>query len=78
MKAFSAGIGAPETITGHLRPSSESRVSLYIQVLKLADTIEKAKTLGGTLVRAPFDAPTGQGLAWIDDPEGNRIVLVQQ
>jgi predicted enzyme related to lactoylglutathione lyase len=78
VKGFSEGIGAPEKITGHMRTSTESRVSLYIQVLKLADTIEKAKTLGGKLVREPFDAPTGQGLAWIDDPEGNRIVLVQQ
>jgi len=79
LRNFSPGIGAPDTITGHARQASEPRVVLYIQVLKLADTIAKAEQLGGKLVRAPFD-PGGQPptLAWIDDPEGNRIVLVQQ
>jgi predicted enzyme related to lactoylglutathione lyase len=79
LRNFSAGIGAPEPITGHARQASESRVVLYIQVLKLADTITKAEQLGGKLVREPFD-PGGRPptLAWIDDPEGNRIVLVQQ
>jgi predicted enzyme related to lactoylglutathione lyase len=79
LKTFSAGIGAPEPITGHTRQSDTSRVVLYIQVLNLRDTIAKAETLGGKLVREPFD-PGGNPptLAWIDDPEGNRIVLVQQ
>lgn len=79
IKAFSAGVGAPEPITGHAREAETSRIVLYIQVLKLEDTIAKAQTLGGKLIRAPFD-PGGRPptLAWIDDPEGNRIVLVQQ
>ena len=35
VRDISAGIGAPETITGHIRPSGRSGVVLYIQVLKL-------------------------------------------
>ena len=74
-----AGIGAPEPITGHIRSSDAARVSLYIQVLKIRESMQKAVQMGGSIVREPFDpTPGGATLAWIDDPEGNRVVLVQQ
>ena len=72
------GIGAPENITGHIREAGDPGVVLYIQVLKLAESMEKAKKLGGKVLREPFDPPGGPTLAWIEDPEGNRVVLVQQ
>jgi predicted enzyme related to lactoylglutathione lyase len=79
VKTIPAGIGAPEpTINGHIRGSDASRVALYIQVLKLEDTMAKATELGGSVVRERFQIATGPHMAWIDDPEGNRIVLVQQ
>ncbi|MGE0599409.1 MAG: VOC family protein [Dehalococcoidia bacterium] len=73
------GIGAPEPITGHIRQGESSGVTLYIQVLSLAASLAKCTELGGTVVREAFD-PGGRPptLAWIDDPEGQRIVLVQQ
>ena len=65
------GIGAPEpTISGHIRGSDASRISLYIQVLNLEDTIAKATNLGGTLDRERFQLATGPHMAWISDPEG--------
>ncbi len=74
-----AGIGAPEpTINGHIRGSDASRVVLYIQVLNLEATMAKATELGGRVDRERFQLATGPHMAWIDDPEGNRIVLVQQ
>lgn len=79
VRAIVPGIGAPEpTISGHIRGSDASRITLYIQVLSLGDTIEKAKAMGGSLEREPFDLPQGQTIAWISDPEGNHLVLVQQ
>jgi len=78
LRQIGKGIGAPEDITGHIRQSDTSRFVLYIQVLKLGESLAKAKELGGTVVREPFDPPGGPTLAWIDDPEGNRVVLVQQ
>ena len=78
VRDISAGIGAPDTITGHIRPSERSGVVLYIQVRELRASIDKAAELGGRVLREPFDVPSGQTLAWIADPEGNRITLVQQ
>ena len=73
-----AGIGAPEPITGHIRASATPGVVLYVQVLKLRETLDRAVALGGAILREPFDLPTGQTLAWMADPEGNQVVLVQQ
>jgi hypothetical protein len=78
VRNIGAGIGAPETITGHIRQSEDAGVVLYIQVLKLGASLAKAKELGGAVLREPFDLPGGPTLAWIADPEGNRVVLVQQ
>ena len=78
VRDISAGIGAPETITGHIRPSGRSGVVLYIQVLKLADSLAKCEELGGTVTHQPRDLPTGVTIAGIEDPEGNAVVLVQQ
>ena len=46
VRQISAGIGAPEPITGHLREGDAPGVVLYVQVLKLEASLEKAKTLG--------------------------------
>ena len=74
-----AGIGGPEPGPGgHIRESGASAFVPYIQVLKLRESLDRAVELGGAILREPFDLPTGQTLAWIADPEGNQVVLVQQ
>ena len=73
-----SGIGAPEQISGHIRRGRTSRVVLYIQVRNLAASLDRARELGGTVEREPFDTPGGPTLATIADPEGNRVTLVQQ
>jgi predicted enzyme related to lactoylglutathione lyase len=40
--------------------------------------MQRAKELGGDVVSEPFDVPGGPTIAGITDPEGNRLVLVQQ
>jgi len=79
IRNISAGIGAPDTITGHIREAEKSGPVLYIQVLSLGDSLAKCRELGGKVLREPFD-PGGRPptLAWIEDPEGNQVVLVQQ
>ena len=74
-----AGLGGPEPgPAGHLRQSGRSRISLYIQVRDLAESLERVATLGGSVVSPPFDVPGGPTIAAIEDPEGNPLVLVQQ
>ena len=73
------GLGGPEPgPAGHLRQSARSRISLYIQVRDLTQSLERVPSLGGTVVSPPFDVPGGPTIAAIEDPEGNPLVLVQQ
>ena len=79
IRQIGPGLGAPETITGHIRPGERSAVVLFIQVLSLRDTLDRVPGLGGAVLREPFDPPGGgPTLASITDPEGTRVMLVQQ
>lgn len=78
IRQIEAGIGAPEKLTGHIMPGERSGVVLYIQVLELEASLARVPALGGTVLRQPFDIPGGPTIAAIADPEGNRVMLVQQ
>lgn len=73
------GIGGPESgVGGHIRASEPTGVTLYIQVRDLAESVRRAGELGGSVVRDRIQVPDGATLAVIEDPESNRVVLVQQ
>jgi predicted enzyme related to lactoylglutathione lyase len=73
------GLGGPEPgPAGHLRQGDRPGVALYVQVRDLGGSLTLAEQLGGTVTVQPFDVPNGPTLAAIDDPEGNRVFLVQQ
>jgi uncharacterized protein len=77
--SIDAGFGGPEPgPAGHIRPSDHNRVTLYIQVRDLRESLDRAVDLGGAIVAEPFDIPGGPTLAAITDPEGNPVTLVQQ
>jgi predicted enzyme related to lactoylglutathione lyase len=79
IRRIDAGIGGPEPGPGgHIMPGDASRVVLYIQVRDLRESMERAKSLGGSVTREPLDLPNGPTIAGIADPEGNPVVLVQQ
>ena len=74
-----AGVGAPENgLAGHIFRSETSGITLYVQVRDLRASLEQAAQLGGAVLSQPFDVPGGPTIAGITDPEGNRLVLVQQ
>lgn len=75
-----AGIGGvePDALTGNIFPGQKPGFSLYIQVADLRTSMQQAKDLGGDVLSEPFDVPGGPTIAAVADPEGNRIVLVQQ
>jgi uncharacterized protein len=77
--AIPAGIGGPEPGPGgHIRQGAHPGVTLYVQVRDLGASLAKAEQLGGRVLSQPRDAPNGPTVAGIADPEGNRVVLVQQ
>jgi hypothetical protein len=74
-----AGLGGPEPGPGgHIRQGDHSGVALYVQVRDLGDSVRLAAELGGRVVMEPFDVPGGPTIAFIEDPEGVPVALVQQ
>ena len=74
-----AGVGGPEPgPSGHIRSGDAGAVVLYVQVLDLAASLALARQLGANVTVEPFDLPYGPTVAFIADPEGNAVGLVQQ
>ncbi|HEV2360763.1 MAG TPA: VOC family protein [Acidimicrobiales bacterium] len=74
-----AGIGGPEPgPAGHIRAAEHSGVSLYVQVRDLEATLARVVELGGEVVVERFQIPDGPTLAFVTDPEGIPLSLVQQ
>lgn len=73
-----AGIGGPEPgPAGHIQ-QGEPGVSLYVQVRDIRASLAKAEELGGKVTMEPVDVPGGPTIAFLKDPEGNPLALVQQ
>jgi predicted enzyme related to lactoylglutathione lyase len=73
---FFAGGGLIEVV-GHTDRPGTSPVTLWLQVRSLADTVSEVEGRGARLVRPPVLEPWGLLEAWIDDPDGVRIHLVE-
>jgi predicted enzyme related to lactoylglutathione lyase len=74
-----AGLGGPEPGPGgHIRQGERSGVTLYVQVLDLAASVAAVGELGGSVILDRVDIPGGASLAFVRDPEGNPLTLVQQ
>lgn len=73
------GIGGPlPGPGGTLRQASRAGVSLYFQVRHIEESLAKAEEMGAKILSQPVLMPTGQTVASMLDPDGNRVVLVQQ
>ena len=74
-----AGVGSPENgIGGHINAGPNPHVTVYVQVRRMEESLEKAVALGGAVVSPPFQIPGGAMIATITDPEGNTVGIVQQ
>lgn len=79
LKVVPAGLGAPEPgPAGHIMGGDQPGFALYIQVGDLKASLARAAELGGEVKSDPFDVPGGPTIAFMTDPEGNRLTLVQQ
>jgi predicted enzyme related to lactoylglutathione lyase len=73
------GLGGPEPgPAGHIRGGGASGVVLYVQVRDIRASLALAAALGGLVSGEPFDVPGGPTIAFLEDPEGNPLTLVQQ
>jgi len=71
--------GASEGIQGHITSlghEPHDYATVYVQVDDVKAALEKAQSLGGKTLVPPVPIPTGQ-FAWISDPEGNLVGLLQ-
>lgn len=73
-----AGVEPPPSISGHIRQSDNPGVTLFIQVLDLQTSLDRAAALGGTVTYQVRHTPGQASVAGIADPEGNPISLIQQ
>lgn len=79
IRTVDPGLGGPEPgPAGHLRQGDAPAVVLYMQVKDLQASLDLAAALGGAVTVPPFDLPSGPTIAYIQDPEGNGVGLVQQ
>lgn len=77
---FSAGGGFIEVVShDHQMPDDDRcpRVTLWLQVRDVAVTVSELGRRGVAIVRPPATEPWGLIEAWIDDPDGIRIHLVE-
>jgi uncharacterized protein len=73
------GIGGPEPGPGgHIQQGDAPGVVLYVQVRDIKESLLRAVELGGEKTSDPFDVPGGPTIAFLKDPEGNPLALVQQ
>jgi predicted enzyme related to lactoylglutathione lyase len=78
LKVVPPGLGGPEPgPAGHIL-AGEPGFVLYVQVRDIRASAALAAELGGTIAAEPFDIPSGPTIAFVLDPEGNRLALVQQ
>jgi predicted enzyme related to lactoylglutathione lyase len=69
--------GGPGSIPGGIGPASDSpRATFYVQVPSIADTLDKAATMGGQTIMPRTDIGMVI-LAQFRDPEGNLIGLIE-
>ena len=52
-------------------------IALWVQVRDVAAEVERLRAAGTTVLRDPHTEPWGLVEAWIADPEGVRIALVE-
>ena len=52
-------------------------VMWYVQVPDPEAALQKAEELGGTRLMGPMDVPGGPTIAHFQDPDGNRVGLMQ-
>jgi lactoylglutathione lyase len=59
------------------RPASGHRVELCVYVDDVDDAIARMRAAGVPVVLAPCDQPWGERVAYVEDPDGNLVMLTR-
>jgi predicted enzyme related to lactoylglutathione lyase len=74
---FFAGGGLIEVVGRAERPERPPPLALWLQVRSMARAVDELAARGVGLARAPQLEPWGLVEAWVEDPDGLRIHLVE-
>ena len=73
------GLGAMGTtppIHGRpIRPASGHRVELCVYVRDVDEAVEALRAIGAPVALEPVDQPWGERIAYVEDPDGNLVML---
>jgi lactoylglutathione lyase len=58
------------------RPAIGHRIQLCVNVDNVDDAIEALDAIGATVVMEPTNQPWGQRAAYVEDPDGNLVLVV--
>jgi len=59
-----------------LRPASGHRIELCLNVDDVDAAVTELEAIGAPLVLPPTDQPWGERAAYVEDPDGNLVMLV--
>jgi lactoylglutathione lyase len=57
------------------RPAQGHRIELCVYVDSVDETVAAARRSGVAVVLAPVDQPWGERVAYLEDPDGNLVML---
>ena len=71
-------IGVAPPLHGQpLRPASGHRIELCVYVDDVDEATEALRALGAPVVLEPVDQPWGERVAYVEDPDGNLVMLTR-
>lgn len=68
-------IGDPPLHGRPLRPASGHRVELCVDVADVDDAVRALRDAGASVVLEAVDQPWGERIAYVEDPDGNLVML---
>lgn len=60
------------------RPASGHRIELCVYVAAVDAVIDRAREAGARVVLEPVDQPWGERIAYLEDPDGNLVMLAEE
>lgn len=71
------GIGwHPDTVAGSADPKTGQRIDLIVYADDCDAAIERLRAGGAPILEEPADQPWGERMARVEDPDGNRIIIM--